>query len=258
MNLDRYMDDFGRELSRARPRRARAPLAVAAVAALGAAVAFFPSGNGGVDAVAQAREALAPTGEIVHMVVSMRIGGRAMGPSTEQWYAADPVRWRTVSKIVPAGAGGRPPKQFAWLELAFHHGRVRVYDAQRDVVNIWPDGRASRGLSPGILGGDPATDLREMLAAGDVRDDGVVTVDGRQVRRLVAEPKSSGPPRRLVYYMDPQTFAPIGGRTYYLFKARRMAPLEFKVERYERLPITPQNEQLLRFDKTPKTRHVWR
>jgi hypothetical protein len=37
-----------------------------------------------------------------------------------------------------------------------------------------------------------------------------------------------------------------------------MRPIEFTVERYERLPMTAENEKLLRFDKTPSTRHVWR
>jgi hypothetical protein len=256
MNLDRYMDDFGRELSRARPRRSRAPLALAGAAALGAAVAFLPGPDHGVDAVAQAREALAPRGEIVHMVVSMRVGNRPIFPATEQWYAADPVRWRTTQATGRSRPGQAVPVLF---ELAFHHGRVRSYDAQRDVVNIWPTRSGlAKVMTPGLVGGDPSTDLRAMLAAGDVRDDGVVTVNGRQVRRLVSEPKDKGPSRQLVYYMDPQTFAPVGGRMYPVLRGRRMRPIEFTVDRYERLPINAENEKLLRFDKTPKTRHVWR
>ena len=108
-----------------------------------------------------------------------------------------------------------------------------------------------------MLGGDPANDLRTMLAAGDVRDDGVVTFDGRSVRRLVAEQKKPYP-RRLVYYMDPQTFAPVGGRMYPVHKNRRMRPIEFTVKRYERLPLNAENAKLLRFDKTPNTRYAWR
>ena len=106
-------------------------------------------------------------------------------------------------------------------------------------------------MGPGVLGGDPSTDLRAMLAAGDVRDDGVVTVDERSVRRLVSDQHEAG---RLVYYMDPQTFAPLGGRLYF----GRVPALEFTVEDYERLPLNAETEKLLTFEETPKTKHVWR
>ena len=69
----------------------------------------------------------------------MRIGGREVGPPTEQWYAADPTRWRTAQE-----SGARPRRGTPVLmqfELAYLNGRMRVYDAGRDVVSIWPKER---------------------------------------------------------------------------------------------------------------------
>jgi hypothetical protein len=103
MNLDAFMDDFGRDLNRAaaqkkRSRRRYVRLApvIAVAAALAVAFTVLPSGGGSVDAIAAARAALAPNGEIVHMRVEIEAGDRVVLP-VEQWYAADPVRWRTRS-----------------------------------------------------------------------------------------------------------------------------------------------------------------
>ena len=94
MTLDRYMDDFGHDLARAgrarrrRRRRVRLALALPARRALAVTVAALPGTEGGVDAVAAAREALAPSDEIVHMKVQMKHRQeRELGPTTEQWYA---------------------------------------------------------------------------------------------------------------------------------------------------------------------------
>jgi hypothetical protein len=264
MTLDHYLDGFGEDLARAgrtrrrRRRRARVALALPAAAALAVAVAVLPSANG-VNALAEAREALAPTNEIVHMKVQTKVGKAGYGPTTEQWYGGDPARWRMVQGLVPA----RPPRARpgtptpgALPEMIYSNDRMRLYDKRRDVVTILSNLRLLKPMGPSVLGGDPSTDLRAMLAKGDVRDDGVVTVDGRQVRRLVSERNDAGPLRRLVYYMDPQTFAPLGGRMY--FGDRRRPAFVFEVTEYERLPLNEETEQLLKFDKTPDTKYVWR
>jgi hypothetical protein len=260
MTLERYMDDFGDDLARAgrartrRRRRARLALALPGAAALAAGVAVLPSANG-VDAVAEAREALAPANEIVHMKVQTRVGGNGIGPSAEQWYGGDPARWRIVQSLVPgAPAGWRGAH--AMPEMVYSNDRMRLYDKRRDVVTIFSGMQLLQPMGPSVLGGDPSTDVRAMLAAGDVRDDGVVTVDGRQVRRLVSEQEDAGPPRRLVYYMDPLTFAPLGGRMY--FGKRRGPAIVFTVTEYERLPLNDETARLLKFDKTPDTKYVWR
>jgi hypothetical protein len=260
MTLDRYMDDFGADLARAararvrRRRRLRLALALPGAAALAVAASTLP-GTGSVDGVAAAREALAPANEIVHMKVQTRLGKDAIGPTTEQWYAGDPTRWRSVSSFNALRRRAAPALEMA--EIAYFNDRIRIYDKHRDVVTILNGPTALKPMGPSVLGGDPSTDVRAMLAAGDVRDDGVVTVDGRSVRRLVSDQTDFGPRRRLVYYMDPQTFAPLGGRVYF-DSERRVPTLEFTVEVYERLPLNAETQRLLRFEETPSTKHVWR
>jgi hypothetical protein len=223
---------------------------------MAAAVALLPGGGASVDAVAQARAALSPTGEIVHMVVRTNFGGRIQTAPIEQWYAADPERWRVLQRPSrPArdrGGPATPPH-----EVAVSGDRLRSYDPRRDVMTIFRGiGDHPRPALPIALGGDPTSELRERLAAGDVRDDGVVTVDGRAVRRLVSERDAPG--GQFVYYMDPQTFAPIGGRLYLRFGGRRATAIEFTVDDYERLPLNAETEQLLKIRTTADTRFVWR
>jgi hypothetical protein len=111
----------------------------------------------------------------------------------------------------------------------------------------------------GVGGGYPATELRKQLDAGDLRDDGVVTHDGRQVRRLVREQKmGKRHTQRFVYYMDPQSFAPLGGRMYFGFGSKRTFMSEFTISEYERLPLNEENEKLLEFEKTADTKYVWK
>ena len=262
MTLDTFMDDFGRDLDRAartrrRRRRRGTRLALAVPVAVAATiVAIAVPGKGGtVDAVAAARAALAPSGEIVHMKVQMGFGGHQAGlPPVEQWYASDPDRWRTRTEGLDVRRNGRArPVQF---ETAFSNDRMRLYDQRRDVVTIWRSEklpRAARG--PSLLGGDPATDLRAQLGKGDVRDDGIVTVDGKRVRRLVQDAER----QRFVYYMDPDTFAPVAGHvSLKRHDGKFFRGPQFKVVLYERLPLNDETEQLLKFDKTPKTKYVWR
>jgi hypothetical protein len=105
-----------------------------------------------------------------------------------------------------------------------------------------------------LLGGDPAGDLRDQLGAG-VRDAGVTTVDGRDVRRLVREDLN----RRLLFYVDPDTFEPVGGE---LNLERPDGTLSrgptFRVTLYERLPLDDRSAGLLKLGRTPNTRFVWR
>ena len=127
MNLDAYMDDFGRGLTRAartrRRRRTGRRLAllvpVAAAATVAAIVAPGPSG-GTVDAIAAARAALAPR--------------RRDRPHEARAAAREPlvsagravVRRRTGALAHPHRWG---PAAVRGTEMLFRNGRVRLYDA---------------------------------------------------------------------------------------------------------------------------------
>jgi hypothetical protein len=264
MNLDAYMDDFGRELKRARPPRQHRRLLIAAPTALAltaVGVIALPRGDG-IDAIAEARQALAPGNDIVHMVIEYKPPAgdkkapRIVMPKMEQWYAAAPNRWRTRTEF-----SGNAVRRFPASEQIFANGSIRIYDQRKDVVNIYRGVRmvTPAGVAgPGFAGGDPATELRKQLDAGDVRDDGVVEHDGKPVRRLVREQKIGlRMQQRFVFYMDPQTFAPLGGRMYFTLNRKRRFMSEFTISTYERIPLTDESKQLLHFDKTPSTKYVW-
>jgi hypothetical protein len=253
MNLDAYMDDFGRDLARAtrtRRRRARVLLALPAGAAAALAVALIPTSRG-IDAIAEAREALSPNGEIVHMKIEITTPN--LGGPTEQWYTADPARWRLIYTVPEHRAGVAGP-----IEVSYSGDRLRQYVPERDVATIYTGIPDVKHLTPGLAGGDPTTEVRDQLATGDIDDDGVVTVAGRAVRRLVATTKTGHFTRRLVYYMDPKTFAPVGGRE--SFQGPRGAPLEvaFKITGYERMPLNDETAKLLDIHHTDRTKFIWK
>lgn len=272
-DLDRYLDDFGATLARAaaptapRPRpRLRLALLGGASLATAAAVAVLallvlPAADERLDPVAQARAALAaPAGELIHTVTAMsyhRQDGRGrVLPArerdllrTEQWATGEPARWRTVT----TSAADRS-------ESAFAGGVLRSYDRRRNRLTLIRGMREvpRTVLMPGAaqLGGDPVLELRRLLADGDLRDMGVTTVDGREVRRLTGEQRVRAGRRAVVirteYLVDPETSAPIrlriasgrpGGEPHGFTETRFTT--------YERLPLTAESARLLRIATKP-------
>lgn len=279
--LERYLDDFASRLRAAdaaptRPRRRRRRVAVAAASAVVAAVAAVvllagPGGGDRLDVVAEARAALSPRGEIVHMVIRAEAppddAGTPPPHVTEQWTAVDPPRWRVV-QVLPRPGEGRGTVGdaqgpiFGRQEFAYAGGVQRVFTAQRNTLVVQKgfsdDGPAAQ--APGLfgMGGDPQADLRAMLASGEVTDTGERRVDGRTVRRLVSETSRDTFRRRLVYDVDADTFAPVQGSLTITLGAgtpqARDISTRFVVERYERIPITPQSAKLLTITTNPDTK----
>jgi hypothetical protein len=223
--LDQYLDDHGRTL-RARtavePPRHRAGLlrfAVAGAAALLLAVLVLTGAlsNRGVDPVAEARAALSPSGEeIVYLRIAWTAeASRGVGLPrprrhvTEQWTAADPLRWRFVQAV---SRRGRIERQ----ESAFGAGRASSYDPRQGRLTI-RDGLSEHEVGagpPGPFAGNPETALGALLASERVVDLGEVDARGRAVRRLRVEQPTIGGGRVravLIYDVDPQAFTPVGG-----------------------------------------------
>lgn len=282
--LDRHLDDFGARLARAAaqapaPRRRRLALSVAigAVSIAVIAVVLAASGERSLDPVAEARAALAPPGEIVYMKVTSTTsapGASSVPPprTTEQWWTADPLRWR-LEEVIPRptrSSGGRMDADgpiFGREERSYAAGVTRHYLAERDrlvVVRGYRDDEGAARL-PSVLGqgsGDPEADLRSMLLEGTVSDRGEQRLRGRTVRRFVVEQRSQravdpAAVRQLVYDVDPETFAPIEGRfSVSLSESHPLAriTLRMRVDAYRRIPLTARSAELLRIRTTPNTK----
>lgn len=282
--FERHLDDFGARLARAAaqspPQRSRPrPLALsicgALVAAVGVAVVLAAAGERGLDPVAEARAALAPHGAIVYMKITSTMispGASSVPPpqTTEQWSVADPPRWRFVQTIPPSRGGtvvDADGPVTGRQELSYAAGVALMYLADRDTITVtrgYSDDDGAARL-PSVLGqgsGDPAVDLRSMLLKGTVSDRGEQQLRGRAVRRFVIEQRSHLPNdartlRRLVYDVDPQTFAPVEGRMSLRFGPGRSTPsltVRMHVDAYERIPLTATTAGLLRIRTTPRTK----
>ena len=276
--LQDYFDEYGRRLHAVAdsdvPAARRTPRRLIALGASGLAVAAIvawllsgaTAGNR-LDVVSEARAALAPAGEIVHMVVTTSLvdAGGTRSSTVEQWSATDPPRWRIVQTLPPAdavrGVMHDPDGNVieGRQEFAYADGEQRVYYAQRDALEInqgfrlSDDGPAAR--FPGILG-EGAEDLRAALASGNVRDEGERVVDGRTVRRLVSEKGVGMNLRRWTYDVDPETFAPIQAEIEFGVPVEGAEPrrAHLRVDKFERIPLNDETEKLLTIATTPNTK----
>jgi hypothetical protein len=204
-----------------------AGIAVGTLLLIGAGI----GGGGRLDVVAQAKAALAPAGEVVHLVTTshteMRGGSQAeiVGPEaqdntprvTEQWSSSDPVRWRVASAVPIVSAHGTST---GLVQLSYGAGTEELYVQPLNALSITSgvsEDSPRVSLSAGPIGTEPVPRIRSMLEAGQLHDAGSANVDGRAVRRLVGEeppPTSSSLPARhslwpVEYDVDPETYAPV-------------------------------------------------
>ncbi|HWT91532.1 MAG TPA: hypothetical protein VN238_00915 [Solirubrobacteraceae bacterium] len=285
MSLDRYLDDFGRELERAahaaerRPSRSpRARIlrlaggAIATAVTITAILLALPAGKHQLDPVAEARAALGSDEQLIHFLLRSQVvienpggGPRTVTPpptTIEYWTTTNPGRWRVAfSYADPKSRGAaltrdhlgrvlRGPVQIAYAENT-QSTYVEAFDELR-MVSGYEDGQASTAPTPVVLGNDPVASLRRLLDTGRLHDEGVMKVDGRKVRRLAGIDRRRLGSRAidigLRYDVDPQTSAPISVRIEQPYAQIRDAPRPVTVvrfARYERLALTPENVRLL-------------
>ena len=253
------------------------------VALLAVAVVAGLAQRSSPDVVAEARAALGTSGEIIHVVTRTERSGLAVKGSgdqiwvddhgrplgrfsnrTERWAAIDPLRERSRFTIVPE-RGGTPHT----IDFTYADGVTQIKQSWTDKVQSDPVSGAEyaeqRGrINPAEPGPDPVAGIRELLASGDLKAAGETTLEGRRVLRLVAQepqrnttPKGDSPATRIEYLVDASTYVPVritqddrveiagneddrdGSRRSFL---RRVTTFET----FERLPLTPENEALLR------------
>lgn len=281
--LDGYLDDFGERLRGASaparrlwPRPLVPALCAGALAAVGVTIVLAAGGEQ-LDPVAEARAALSPPGDIVYMKITSTTSSPGAGTvppprTTEQWSMRNPLRWRFLETIPRPSArlGGMADAHgpmYGRRETSYAGGVQRVYLAKRDTMTVTTgyDDDDPAAKIPSMLGlgsGDAQADLRSMLFDGEVRDLGELQAGGRIARRFVSTIRRAGPNDpvmvlRLVYDVDPHTFAPIEARFSHAFPTIDRAPrvvLRLRVDEYKRIPLNEATGELLRIQTTPRTK----
>jgi hypothetical protein len=239
-----------------RTRRRRLALRVAAAAGAAAAIALgaletLPGGRepSSASAIERAKAALGDAdGRILHVVARTTLAGpdgaTLRTERTETWELTSPPY---DTRQVHYSQGIR-------REIAFAGGRPEVYDPRRNTISTLPpaidlpergrDAKARRSLpvDPFDTGAERLRDrMLDLLRSGGAREDGRVTVHGREAIRIVA------PAQGMTLLVDARTYEPIEwsspvtgiGTT----PDRGVQTTRF--ETYERLPATESNLALL-------------
>jgi hypothetical protein len=287
----RFLGDFGEQLEhgrrrawqlRSRRRVTTGGLALAAITAVGIALAGTSGGR--VDVVADAEAALAPPGQLLHIVTTSRLEMRGAAhtevtghdaeslgwnqPRTaEEWSASMPTRWRIATTIPTATAKGSMPA--APLQCAYSNDSEATYNQgfqvkELDIVPVAKGQDEASEESPCTdqtsrgLGTEPEEHIDSLLEAGQLQPAGTSTVNGRVVLRLTGEQTeskleaasdSSIPPWPVEYDVDPETYAPVrftvemvGTNTF--GNAGTLTEVT-EVTAYEQLPLNESTSSLL-------------
>lgn len=271
---DRLLEDFGRALdagairhagTRRRRRRVSAGALAIVVVGAGALALAGAAPRTQLDVLAQARAALAPSGQIIHLVTTTHIetrgsSGAGATSTSQQWSASDPPRWR-VAFTIPTPTttpGGKPVGNLDGLvtgpmQISYGEGTEENYSQQPNTLEVTTglSNDGSRAAPRGPLGVEPVATVRSLLAAGKLHDAGRGTVNGRAVRRLLGkEPRGSNPPWPVEYDVNPRTDAPVRVR----IEAPRAAQpagigvpvIVLDVDSYQRLPLDSSTASLLK------------
>ncbi|MEN0014017.1 MAG: hypothetical protein AAGC46_11665 [Solirubrobacteraceae bacterium] len=259
-----------------------------AAAGITAALALGIGGKG-LDVISEARAAVAPGAYVLHVRTEARWpdaspgGAKGMTTINDTWSATSPMRWRVRQSFtddqVRRGGASDMPRSSTPEEFAYADGAQSTYDPRGKLMSVItgfsPTGVVSRPPTVVAMVGagahaasDPVATIRELLDRGDVRDIGTASVDGHAVRRLVGiVPLSKGQPKLGVEAdVDASTFAPVRLRYHPLASGLRkwsqqarltwaaLGAFEVHFTAYERLPVTPATEALLKIHPAPGTK----
>jgi hypothetical protein len=286
---DQLLEGFGQQLDAAaagaEARRGRAKRRSRGAAGVGLLL-LGGADSGQLDVVAQARAALAPSNEIVHLVTTTHLG-TAGGPEprtgapavTEQWSAAAPPRWR-VAIYIPTPTrtpGGKPVRNLDGLvtghvQVSYANGTEAQYFQQVNTLQITTglSDQGQRRSPDGPFGVEPVAQIRSMIEAGQLHDAGNGSIDGRAIRRLVGEAPhgarwtrgaTSRPPAPIEYDVDASSYAPV---RITIDESRTREPVGVKtpvevidVDTYELIPLNSTTASLLTIKPAgkPTVRH---
>jgi hypothetical protein len=235
--LPDHLERLGRDLARAWPehdgRRSRVPwrarLVVAVLvlaAALGLVLVRGDHGPGSIDR-ALAAVGQQPVDTIVHWTSTDYAPDGALADRQEIWGATSaPYGQRSIVQDGPS----LPP-----VEQSSQGDAVTQYDPAGNVLFVRSlPGGAQEGNRATRIGANPER-VTNLLRAANTRDEGVVEVGGRPVRRFLITPPTGG---SCTYDVDPDTY-------YGLAFGCEQGPNGHGVETWEYLPRTPASSELL-------------
>jgi hypothetical protein len=234
----------------------RLALRVAAVAGAAAAIALgaleaLPGGGepSSASAIDGAKAALgAADGRILHVIARMTLTGpdeaTLRTERTETWELTSPPY---DTRQVHYSQGVR-------REIAFSDGRLEIYDPRRNTISTLPspDDLPERGrdakqrqqlpVDPFDAGAERLRDeMLNLLRSGEAREDGRVTIRGREAIRIVS------PGQRLTLLVDARTYEPIewSSPVTGIGTTPDTGVQTTRFETYDRLPATESNLALL-------------
>ena len=213
---------------------------VTLIATVAAGIVVLAAGSSGQSAAARAYAAASGDGRIVHLRYEQRYRGEdgSVVERGESWSLPGRDRFHLVLE--------RPPGRLV-AETAVDGRQVRSYVPAHNVVRVWR-------MPPGaeLIDADPLERFRVLYRRGQVRETGSMRLRGQDVIRL--EARDNGAP--IIYFIDAQTHVPVEIRLALQlpqadFPSRRV---RIRILEYERLPLTTQNERLLRLFPHPGAR----
>jgi hypothetical protein len=169
------------------------------------------------------------------------------GTTSEIWSASDPLRFHVREAT----------RHHSTWDSAYVDGVVTTRDSKDGKIRSTRLDEAGRRATEDMdndtgltqPGRDPIPVIRRLLADGELEHAGSSELDGRKVERLVGSTPAGddGTPREDVEYLvDAETYAPVRLATKGTLKDGRPAgSFKLTFKRYERLPLTAENEKLL-------------
>jgi hypothetical protein len=278
-----WMLDRLTEVPRVPPRR-RAPrralvAGLAAIAGLAGAVAMV-GGSSSRDIVAEASEALASEGAVVHTVFTYQQLDTSGTPipqrkyqfsrkpkrtgwgdlQTERWTAQGPRRERVISTIFAADGGRNGVSEIAYADGVYRYESNLDRLTGVHTFRVPKRFRKATEKPPAMLGGlgsDPVADIRALLADKQLEPAGETVIDGRKLLSLRGKVESRkfknggvAPELRVEYLVDPETYEPVRiDQRPFSKKGGKLTPMRgFRInfKTYERLPLTGSNLALLK------------
>ncbi|MGA9876422.1 MAG: hypothetical protein WBQ21_11495 [Solirubrobacteraceae bacterium] len=262
-----------------RPTRSGWMAVTAALVVVLTVVVTLSRGGAGISLVQRAYAATDPAGGIVYYATSTRLtigsGGRSSTVESRAQVWRSGSRSRRVETAETRTREGRPARRGSYEQATERVARGETNNSYSSIGNTVFKGflAFSGSVSPesvncrlapvcSLTTEDPVLALRELYAAGRVREVGHTRLNGATLTVLEADSVLRTQPAPLHFIrlspstrilIDPKTGAPVELTTRYGRQPRALTTTTI-FHKYQHLKLTPQTEQLLRFKSHPHAR----